>query len=203
MTQVDPDQPLERALNPAPDWARVDRALRRFIRAQGLAPADADDVLQDALLRVLNGLDRLRSPDKFDAFVFQTTRFAIADHFRRGPRDRPEPDVAELLVAAPEAPATDGDEERARRVLAAWLKVEIESLPEPVQSTLRKTEIEGHSHKTLADAEGVTVSAIKSRVSRGRRTLKRRLQRCCEVQLDARQRVTDFSARSCACDSTE
>ena len=180
-----------------PEWSRVERVLSAFLRSRGLAKADAEEVLQEALLRILNGLERLRAPEAFDAFVFRTTRFALADHFRRAPRDQPGPDPVPE-VADPRT--VDNDEDatatRAQATLAAWLRAEIERLPEPTRSTLRRTELQGWTHRAVAEADQVGLSAIKSRVSRGRQELKRRLHRCCAIQLDSRQRVTAISARA-------
>lgn len=186
-----------------PDWQRVERTLAAFLRARGVQQEDADEVLQNALLRILHGLDQLRAPEAFDAFVFQTTRFALADHFRRAPRDRAGSEPADEPVDTRTEPDDSGDDAgRARAALAAWLGAEVERLPEPLRTTLKQTELEGRPYREIAEAEGVSLSAVKSRVARGRKELKRRLQRCCEVKLDARKRVTDFEARAkdrCGC----
>ncbi len=209
MTEVAPHpQPHSK-----PDWSRVSEALRRFLLRRGVSPADADDVLQEAMLRVLAGIDRLRSPAAFDAFVFQTTRNVLVDHLRRNQRftsldaTDSHPGGPESGDAAGPQSVLDADRDAlaAQAVLTRWLDNEIEHLPEPVRSTIRRTEIEGWSQRAVADADGVTISAIKSRVQRGRRELKRRLQACCEVRLDARRRVTDLSVRSpgsCSCRRT-
>lgn len=181
----------------ADDWARVDRALRTYLRAQGLSAPDADDVLQMALERVLKGLDRLRSPAAFDAFVMQTTRNARADFFRRAPKDRPGAEPLAEPCGPPAPSDAEAEGASAQRLLGVWLRAELERLPEPTRSTLRRTELEGWDYRAVAEADGVSVSAVKSRVSRGRQELKRRLQRCCAVELDARRRVTGYQVRAC------
>ena len=178
------------------DFARVERSLRAFLRSKGLSPSDADDVLQEAMIRVLGGLDQLRAPAAFDAFVFRTTRFALADHFRRGPRDRPGDTTPDDLQIADEQESWDDIEtDQARLALSLWLRGEIEQLPEPIRTTLRRTELEGWRLREVAEAERVSLSAIKSRVSRGRKLLKARLHACCAVQLDARRRITSYTKR--------
>ncbi|MEM1416452.1 MAG: sigma-70 family RNA polymerase sigma factor [Myxococcota bacterium] len=177
-------------------WAALVRGLRGFLRARGVPEADADDVLQTALVRIVEGLGRLRDPNALDAFAFRTLRNALADHYRRGPKDLPGP----LEAPEPAAEVREPEDERlVQRVLAAWLRQQINELPEPTRTTLRRTELEGWTHRRVAEAEGVSVSAIKSRVSRGRAELHRRLRRCCEVELDARNRVVALAPRDCDC----
>ena len=177
-------------------WASLVDALSRFLRARGVPDADASDVLQTSLLRIVEGLDQLRDPKALDAYAFRTLRNALADHYRRGPKDRPG---AEALPEPAAPVAEDDTERRVQHLLAAWLRQEIERLPEPTRSTLRRTELEGQTHREVAAAEGVTLSAIKSRVSRGRVELRKRLRRCCEVELDARRRVVALTPRGCGC----
>ena len=190
------------------DWSAVQRSLRAFLRSRGLSPADVDDVLQDTFVRVVNGLPQLRASGAFDAFVFRTARNALADHFRRAPRDRPgaepfdadepESSVSEILAQGRAAAASGEDDDESTAAIAAlarWLRWEIDHLPEPMASTLRRTEIDGMSYRAVAEADGVSLSAIKSRVSRGRQVLKARLLKCCSVELDARHRVQSYAVR--------
>ncbi|HXV59273.1 MAG TPA: sigma factor-like helix-turn-helix DNA-binding protein, partial [Vicinamibacteria bacterium] len=67
---------------------------------------------------------------------------------------------------------------------------------------LSLTELNGATQKDAAERMGLTLSAMKSRVSRGRRKLKELLLECCHIELDRRRGIADFESRntpSCAC----
>ncbi len=83
--------------------------------------------------------------------------------------------------------------------LATWLAGAIDALPPRYGDALRQTEIEGRTMREAAGALGVSVSAVKSRVQRGRALLWARLLRCCAVEVDARRRPVGFEGRSRPC----
>lgn len=69
--------PLDDAFQELDDWARP--RLRRYFQAGGFAFSDADDLVQNTLLRALRGLPRLRDPQKLVPWLF-----AIARRVRAG-----------------------------------------------------------------------------------------------------------------------
>ncbi len=184
---------------PAVAEAATDRAtalldpVRAYVARR--VPADAvDDVVQDLFLRIARSD---AEPSDLRAWVFAVARSAIADHFRssarRSARERPEEAGRAIEPEPAEEPA------RAREVLAAWLAAEVRQLPEPYAETLALTELEGLSHGEVAERLGVAKGTIKARVSRGRALLRGRLNECCAVAVDARNRVVDLTPRACGC----
>ena len=55
------------------------------------------------------------------------------------------------------------------------------------------------SLQTVADALGLTLTAVKSRVRRARLLLRKWLDECCRFAFDGRGRVIDVSPRSSSC----
>ncbi|MFP4566931.1 MAG: sigma factor-like helix-turn-helix DNA-binding protein [Spirochaetaceae bacterium] len=75
-------------------------------------------------------------------------------------------------------------------------------LPEPCRSTLRMSEIDGLPYREIAEQTGVPVGAVKTRVHRGRRLLKREPTDCRRFFFDARGRVVDYTpGEVCSCGS--
>ena len=68
-------------------------------------------------------------------------------------------------------------------------------LPSPYREALTLTELEGLSHKEAAALVGVSLTAMKSRVQRGRDKLRAALVACCHIALDARSRVVGCEPR--------
>ena len=184
------------------DARAVDRAaeLRGAVEAFVSRRVDAaavEDVVQDVFVRLARG-DRSGAPDDLRAWVYAVARSAIADHHRRrGARSRLE-DAARREGADPALEAAD-EASPARELLAAWLTAQIEALPPIYAETLALTEVEGRGHAEVAERLGVARGTVKARVSRGRQLLRERLDDCCRVELDARNRPVALEPRLGCC----
>ncbi|MEZ4393373.1 MAG: sigma-70 family RNA polymerase sigma factor [Polyangiales bacterium] len=165
------------------DWGALSATLRPFIARRVSSPGDADDVLQDTLLRLHRSAGDLRDEDRFGPWAYRVARSAIADHHRARGRHP---------LAAGEAPEEPDTPEEARVFNCAieqHLGLLVEMLPEPYRDAVRATEIEGVSQTDLAARQGVSLSTVKSRVQRGRARLREMVETLCEVELDARGRL--------------
>jgi RNA polymerase sigma-70 factor (ECF subfamily) len=192
-------------------WLRLRDGLRTFVARRVAGDAEVDDILQEVFLRLYRRLDALKDPRRFTSWVFQITRRAIADHYRRPERRREAPaglasDV-EMKAASPVTLPPVGrteDVEVARDDMARCLGPFLDRLPAEYRQALKLVEMQGLTHTAAARQLGLSVSGMKSRVQRGRRQLRRMLEDCCSIQLDARRRVTDYTPRGhdpCGCSS--
>ncbi len=195
--------------SPPPDdapWRPFVDGLRRFIAGR-VPEADADDVLQDTLLRLHEASGSLRDADRAEAWVFSIARRTIADFYRereRGPDETPvgrAPQEAEN-----EAPATDnlseydGDHDVHEEVLS-WLRPMAEELPKKYRRPLVRADFEGHTHQDIADELGLSRSGATSRIRRARAKLRERLRRCCEVEFGPEGRAVAFRRREKPCET--
>jgi RNA polymerase sigma-70 factor (ECF subfamily) len=185
-------------------WRPFVDGLRRFIAGR-VPAADAEDVLQDTLLRLHEAADSLRDADRAEAWVFSIARRTIADYYRARER-RPvdgtagtaadvtaEGSAAEALLAAYEGGHGVHEE------VLSWLRPMAEDLPEMYRRPLLMADFEGHTQQEVADALGLSLSGAKSRVQRARTKLGERLRRCCEVEFGPDGRALDFRRReACA-----
>jgi RNA polymerase sigma-70 factor, ECF subfamily len=178
------------------DWKRLRGDVRRLIGRRVPAEADADDVVQEVLLRIWRHAARLRSDEHFSAWVRRVVDTTVADHHRirqRHPLPRTEFEE-EALPGAQPADASDAEAE-AKRCVAAALRPFAESLAPHYRDAIVLSELEGIPHGQIASTLGLSVSAVKSRVQRGRRQLEELLTRCCEIALDARGSVVSCELR--------
>ena len=174
-------------------WADVRTRLRPFVAAR-IDAADVDDVLQDVLVRMHRGLGGLADADRFDAWLYQIARSAIADAGRARAR-HPLPRTAD---AGPvEAPADDGIDEVAdpARLLAACMAPFVARLPSPYREAVTLVELEGLTARAAAELAGISTSGMKSRVQRGRALLRTALEACCHIAVDARGQVVEVTPR--------
>jgi RNA polymerase sigma-70 factor (ECF subfamily) len=194
------------APNPRPDeddrpvWRPFVDGLRTFIAGR-VPEADAEDVLQDTLVRLHEAADSLRDADRAESWVFSIARRAIADHYRdeeRRPVDGPSgaaDDVADDPSPTLDNLANyDGAHDVHEEVLS-WLRPMAEALPEMYRRPLVMADFEGHKQKEVADELGLSLSGAKSRVQRARTKLRERLQACCEVEFGPEGRAVAFRRR--------
>jgi len=180
------------AARPPPLWDAVAARMRPFVRSRVASDADTDDVLQEVLLRVHRGLPEIEDPERFGAWLFRVARSALADHHRA--RARHPVAAADEDRELPAAPV-DGEESLVAEQLARTLASFVAALPSPYREAITLTELEGRTQREAAEMLGVSLSALKSRVLRGRQKLRAVLHACCAIALDARGKVVACEPR--------
>jgi RNA polymerase sigma-70 factor, ECF subfamily len=137
-----------------------------------LRPSDADDVVQEASVRIWRALDQFERRSKFSTWVFRiTTNVAL----NLVSRER-EPTV-ELDADLP-APS-DNDPER-RAEAGAKLEAAVaafESLPPDQRSCLTLREAHGLAYEEIAEVLDLTIPAVKGQLFRARQHLAATLSR--------------------------
>lgn len=177
-------------------YAGLVAPLRSFV-ARRVPASEVDDVVQDVFVRLQRGVGALRDEERFGPWVYRVARSAIAESQRaraRHPLPREAPSEEHLAAEVPPADATDSDAPDARLAAAAAALVDL--LPSPYREALVLTEIEGLTQKEAAERAGIGLSGMKSRVQRGRAQLRRWLDLCCEIALDARGHVIGCEPRA-------
>lgn len=190
-------------------WRDLEAKLRPFIARRLPTEAEVDDVVQDVFLRMQRGLGGLRDDQRFGPWVYQVARSAIVDHQRAAAKHRVVAHVTEGhadqaagehaaptiagLVAPP--PLGDEDDRVVEQQVASFLAPLIATLPSPYREALTLVELQGLSQKQAAELAGISLSGMKSRVQRGRALLRKALEDCCHIALDARGRVMAWTPR--------
>ena len=163
----------------AGDSARGDILVRRhfvpvFRFFASKLPALAEDLTQRTFLRCTENRDRVDGERGFRGYLFGIARRVLMDHLRMhyaGSRFRSE-DVALTEVTGQDLEAVVAQTEQERLVLEA-----LQELPIDYQITLELHYWEGLELKEIAGATDVAVGTVKSRLSRGRDLLARRIQK--------------------------
>lgn len=188
-------------------WRSFVRGLRTFV-GRRVPERDADDVAQDALLRMHQGLGGLRDPERLEAWAYGIARRTIADYYRgRGPDEVAAGQATSDEVDGlddPEADAQrgfgrfDGDHSVHEEVLS-WLRPTAESLPAKYRDALLLADFDGVTQKEVAERLGLSLSGAKSRIQRARALLADDLRCCCEIAVGDRGEVVDFRRRGDEC----
>ncbi len=183
-------------------WTELHANLRSFVARRVREPADVDDIVQRVFLRVHRALPTLRDIDKLHAWMYQTTRRAIAD-FYRSPSHHREVATGSADDFADALATVDSEEiqESAARELSTCLNPLMRNLAAADQQALQLVEFDGLTQVEAAARLGLSVSGMKSRVQRARSHLRVALDDCCRIALDRRGGVISYQARTGSCGS--
>jgi RNA polymerase sigma-70 factor, ECF subfamily len=161
--------------------------LRAFIRRRVPSESDADDLLQEVLLKLLEKGPQI-ADQSVPAWLFTVARRAVIDRWRaRGSVEEPAHEIESMLPEGDQSLVSD---------LADCMEPLLHKLDDRDGSILRRVDMEGASQTEIARELGVAVSTIKSRVQRARARLHERLLACCEIEHDGRGLLLDYQPRS-------
>jgi len=147
-----------------PFWALVEaHGGELLVHARKLAGEDAEDVLQEALLRALRSYDRLSHGNHLRAWLYRITTTTAFDNHRERSRRRAIP------TADPPEPVA-GDHQHLDDFSAL-----IEDFPEQVRATLQLRFVEDLDYEAIARRMGCSPAAARQRVSSAVRSMRRRM----------------------------
>ncbi len=149
-------------------------ALLRFAMSLTRQPADAEDLVQDTVLRAYRSLDQF-SGEYPRAWLFTIMRRANIDNFRGG-RPATVVDADALVgVAGPGRPDDDPGERAVNAEFDTVVATAFDALAPRYQEVLRLVDIGGLSYAEAASALGVPIGTLTSRLHRARARLRKPL----------------------------
>lgn len=157
-----------------PSWEEVARDHGRFLYTVAYRLTsnhdDAQDLVQDVLLRVQRGLATYQ-PGSMEAWLSRITTNAFLDGVRRQKRrpttPLPEDDPERVLPTAESAAeALDA------AVLPEHLQLALRDLPEDYRAAVVLCDVLDFSYEEIASALEIPVGTVRSRIHRGRARLR-------------------------------
>ena len=152
-----------------------DRARMLEVLARSHAPAvlgiclahtrsvhDAEDAMQDTLVKAMAGIDQVREPSRIREWLLQIARRVCIDRHRRQREAQPLPEQ----LPAPERTIDPRLEQ---------LHVALTELPEDCREAISLYYLDGRSTAAVAEALGISEGAARQRLSRGRLLLHDRM----------------------------
>lgn len=198
-------------------WRQFHQKLKSFIISKIKDDALADDILQEIFIRIHSSIHTLKDEKRLQSWIYQITRNAIADHYRKAAQKRMvdfgsnetgshkqglhpqklQPDEWPGFFVDPEGDTGEVMTEAVQDMIQM-----MKELPPEYCEALCLTELEGLSQKEYAARAGISLSGAKSRVQRGRRLLRDMLMRCCHYQFDRYGTVIGIFPPDCCCCNT-
>ena len=146
------------------------------------APLDAEDLVQDTLVKAMRARDQYEPGTNLKAWLFKILHNTFINKYRRGGLERvvlegPDADpLADGWVSAASMRALRDPETQALRPLVqAEIHKALDELPEEFRLAVVLSDVEELSYKEIADVMGCPVGTVMSRLHRGRRLLQKRL----------------------------
>lgn len=148
-------------------------------------PEDAEDVMQDALLKTYRYVSRIAEPEAFRTWLYTTVRNACLMKRRRRVGE-----PSHLISLEQGQPSRDGEftqvevADRGRpadqRMIDAWvgdrLRGALQALPPTYRAIVVMREIEGLSTREVAAITGISEANVKARLHRARVRLRQQLE---------------------------
>lgn len=142
-------------------------------------PADAKDLLQDALVRALRFHDKFREGTYIKAWLLTILRNTFINDYRKRSR---RPLEVELTGAA-QMPESQPDrdlgyfpeslkDDNVLELLGEETRLAVESLPETHRRAVIMADLQDMSYKEIAEALNCPLGTVMSRLHRGRRLLR-------------------------------
>src|SRR3989304_5343288 len=139
------------------------------------SPQAAEDATQEAVIAAYRAVSRFRH-GSFRAWLLRIAANVCYDELRRR-RSRPQvpleaPAGEEQSAAEPASPGEPLEEQAERQELARCLERGLASLPADQRLAVVLRDVQGLAYEEVAEATGVSLGTVKSRISRGRAALR-------------------------------
>lgn len=144
--------------------------LRRYARYLARRPEDADDLVQDCLMRAIHRIDSYERGTNLRAWLFVILRNGFISEVRRARRVDLQDGLPADHPALTSSPAQEATV-RLRELIEAF-----DQLPRSQQEILHLVCVDGLKYEEAAEVLGVKIGTVRSRLSRARSVLRARLE---------------------------
>lgn len=145
-----------------------------YVIHMGFSEAEALDVVQESLVRAFRHLARCGDPDRFDGWLFRIVSNVCKTHKSREARRRTERLEAHRGLIDDAGPGPDEAAE------ASWTRERVRRALDAIAHDQREALVlmylQGLSVSEICDVTGVSASAVKMRLKRGREALRHELE---------------------------
>ena len=158
--------------------------VKRFILSYVKDEWTAEDLTQEAFIRIQKNLDGVRDASRLSSWIFRIAFNLCQDHFRsRKVLSSHECELSEATEAFREAIVQKKLEQCE---MGECVQGVVDLLPESLRNVIVLFDMGELSHREIAEILDTTVENVKVRLHRGRKRLKALLEERCTFELDER-----------------
>lgn len=171
-------------------WSEYQNSLKAFLYKNVSNPSDAEDLLQDILIKTYQNIDKVKEAKKIKSWLFQIANHAIIDFYRK---------QGTASKICDHKLWYEKDETNLFEQLSQCTAPFIKGLPNDEAELLTAIELEGISQKEYAALHGIKYSTLKSRVKKSRQSLYHLFSKCCDFSINAKGDLVDYSVKHKNC----
>lgn len=135
--------------------------------------AEAEDIVQDTLMKVWNRRERWDEIDSIEAFCMTICRNLALDRMRK--MDNHNSSLEDNLHETPSATRNPYEEMNQKDRIQLVRKL-VDSLPEKQRTCMQLRDFEGKSYKEVAEILQISEDQVKVNIFRARQTIKQRFK---------------------------
>ena len=135
--------------------------------------AEAEDIVQDTLMKVWNRRERWDEIDSIEAFCLTICRNLALDRMRK--MDNHNGSLEDNLHETPSATRNPYEEMNQKDRIQLVRKL-VDSLPEKQRTCMQLRDFEGKSYKEVAEILQISEDQVKVNIFRARQTIKQRFK---------------------------
>jgi RNA polymerase sigma-70 factor (ECF subfamily) len=150
--------------------------------------SDAADTTQEVFLKVFRGMKHFNGASSLKTWIYRIAvheasnrrRWWFRHKSKETPMENSHEEAFEPMVAVKDNLVDDGPspfDDCARGELKERVEAALAQVPEPYRTALVLRDIEEMSYEEIAEITETTMGTVKSRITRGRDALKRKLER--------------------------
>ncbi|MCX7780818.1 MAG: RNA polymerase sigma factor SigZ [Negativicutes bacterium] len=160
--------------------------LRRFIARRVASSDDAEDILQEVLIKIQNNLSTIKNESKIAAWVCQVARNQIIDFYRSH---------ITTEVLDENIPGQIEEPENQNGEISICVRNMLGDLPAKYRQAILMTTYGGLTQQQVAQRLGISLSGAKSRVQRSRAMIKKMLNQCCKLEFDRVGNIIEYKQK--------
>ena len=137
-------------------------------------PAEAEDVVQETMMKVWSRRDEWERIESIEAFCLTICRNLSLDKLRR--MDNQVQSLDADIDPSDSRVASNPEEQTVQRDRVQLVRQLIDQLPEKQRSIMQLRDIEGKSYRDIATILNISEEQVKVNIFRARRTIKERFK---------------------------
>ena len=149
--------------------------LFRLAQRITLNPAEAEDVVQETMMKVWNRRDDWDTIENIEAFCMTVCRNLSLDKLRR--MDNQNQSLDDGYERADHSYTSNPEEQAVQRDRVRLVKILIDQLPEKQRTAIALRDIEGKSYKEIANIMDISEEQVKVNIFRARQAIKKQFSK--------------------------